>query len=100
MNVLTEEYLDALVYTKMLIFPISLTGIKNRMDYLFDCYITQRFYLELSGELRLDKDEEHFYEINVVDGSNGKPMAKILVPLTIDHYGRERFLKLPIHELL
>lgn len=89
-NPLTNEEVEVQVYVKTEDHPISVLAVKERMDYLFDCYLTQRYFLKLMGQL----DDSDVWNYHIVCGAKNALIGKFEVPLSIDESAADEFFKL------
>jgi hypothetical protein len=60
------ETIEQWVYVVMRdIYEVSTKAVYNKMEYLFNCYLTRRFYFQLMNQLNL----EDTYTYQIIDGA-------------------------------
>lgn len=92
-NMWTNETIEAYVYIKTHDHEISIHAVHERMPYLFQCYLTQRFYYELLGQV----DTSDVYDYDIFDSYTHKYLTTLEVPMSIDYTQEEEFLGLRVH---
>jgi len=87
---LNQEEVEVQLYVKIQDHPISMLAVRECMDYLFHCYLTQRYFLKLVGRL----EERETWDYPIYCAASCSLVGKFEVPLSIDEHDADAFFKL------